>query len=252
MAGFLDMRGRTFLVTGASSGIGRETCITLARLGARVVLSGRNEVNLLATKEQMGGSEHLIAPVDLASADLPVFFKNLTRQSGQLDGVVHCAGLHIVRPLKLVTAEKSKELFDVNVFAALQLTKAFRLRQVRAEPYASVVLLSSAVGMVGQSGVSVYSATKGAILALTKSLAIELAPEGIRVNCISPGVVDTEMTTGLRQMLGENEFAAVERMHPLGIGKSSDVAPAVCFLLSDGARWITGANFVVDGGYTAH
>ena len=113
------------------------------------------------------------------------------------------------------------------------------------------MFLSSAVGLVGQAGVSVYSATKGAVVTMTKSLALELAREGVRVNCVCPGVVQTEMTTGLRESIGADAFQRVTDAHPLGLGTSEDVANAIVFLLSDASRWITGTSLTVDGGYTA-
>jgi NAD(P)-dependent dehydrogenase (short-subunit alcohol dehydrogenase family) len=107
------------------------------------------------------------------------------------------------------------------------------------------------VGLVGQPGVSIYSATKGAIVTMTKSLALELARDGIRVNCVCPGVVDTEMTVEIRNRVGSEGFTRIEESHPLGIGRPGDVAKAALFLASDAARWITGSSLVVDGGYTA-
>jgi NAD(P)-dependent dehydrogenase (short-subunit alcohol dehydrogenase family) len=169
---------------------------------------------------------------------------------GGLDGLVHSAGAHSTLPLRSIGSADVRELFDVNVTTAFMLAKGFRHKQVRNSE-SSIVFLSSAVGLVGQPGVSVYSATKGAIAALTRSLALELAREGIRVNCVCPGVVNTEMTDGLRERIGEQGFQKVADSHPLGLGEASDVSNAILYLLSRASRWVTGSSLCVDGGYTA-
>lgn len=139
----------------------------------------------------------------------------------------------------------------VNVVAASALAKGFRQRGVFVEG-GSIVLLSSVMGLVGQPGQSLYSATKGALVAMTRSLALELAREQIRVNCVAPAVVMTGMSEQLKQNVSPEQFAQITAMHPLGLGRGEDVASAVAFLLADTARWITGTTLVVDGGYTAH
>lgn len=153
-------------------------------------------------------------------------------------------------PLKIASSEMVAELFALNVTTALMLAKGFRVRNVHA-PDASMVFLSSAVGVVGQKGVGAYSASKGAIVSLTKSLALELAAEDIRVNCVLPGVVRTPMTDSLAEAIGEEAFSEVKAMHPLGLGQPEDVAEPIGFLLGAGSRWITGSALSVDGGYTA-
>jgi NAD(P)-dependent dehydrogenase (short-subunit alcohol dehydrogenase family) len=130
------------------------------------------------------------------------------------------------------------------------IAQAFRHREVR-RPKASLVLMSSAVGTVGQAGVSLYSATKGAINTLTKSLALEMARDDIRVNCVAPGVVNTPMTETIRSTVGESGFTEIVKAHPLGLGSAENVAAAVLFLLSEASGWVTGTSLAVDGGYTA-
>ena len=140
---------------------------------------------------------------------------------------------------------------QTNWSAAWLLAKGFRQAGVYATP-GSVVFVSSVVGMVGQPGLSAYASSKGALLALTKSLAMELVSEGIRVNSVVPGYVQTEMAQNLEKILTADQVEAIRRMHPLGFGTAEDVAHAIAFLLAVTGRWITGTALVVDGGYTAH
>jgi NAD(P)-dependent dehydrogenase (short-subunit alcohol dehydrogenase family) len=248
----LDLTGRTILVTGASSGIGRATAVLLSRLGAKVVLNGRNEERLRDTLAGMEGDGHLIEPRDLNETEtLTAWLQAVASRSGPLDGLVHSAGLHITVPIRFHDTKKAESLLRVNVLAAMGLVKGLCRKGVCAGG-ASTVLIASIMGLVGQSGVSAYAASKGALIALARSLAVELAGEGIRVNCVAPGHVRTEMAEKVRQLLTSEQMTAIEKMHPLGLGEPLDVANAIAFLLSPASRWITGTTLVVDGGYTAH
>jgi len=154
-------------------------------------------------------------------------------------------------PLRVVSLAKLNELMDINFNSAVMLTKGFRQRGVVAAP-GSIVLLSSIASLIGQRGLSAYCASKGALNALTRSLALELADEQIRINSVAPGLVETEMASKHEGDLPDEKFAQLEKGHPLGLGKPEDVAHAVAFLLADTARWITGSTLVVDGGYLAN
>lgn len=248
---FLSLRGKTLLITGASSGIGKATAILASRYGARVALVARDREALESVASGLEGEGHLVVPYDLTDADgIPAMVRQVADGVGGLDGLVHCAGLHSTLPLRSIAASDVRQLFDANVTSAFMLAKGLRHKQVR-KAGASLVLLSSAVGLVGQSGVSIYSATKGAIVTLTKSLSLELSREGMRVNCVCPGVVETAMTANLRATIGESSFDQVAAAHPMGIGHPEDVANAILFLASSASRWTTGTALVVDGGYTA-
>ena len=175
----------------------------------------------------------------------------LAGTQGLLDGLVHSAGIQITAPLKVLDSHQVETLWRTNVLASLWLAKGFRQKGVN-HLGGSMVFLSSTAGLVGHPALSAYSASKGAVIALTRSLAIELAREHIRVNCIAPGMVETEMLEEVRGIVTAENLAAIEKEHPLGFGKPTDVATAAAYLLSPAAKWITGTTLVVDGGYTAH
>lgn len=247
----LDMSGRTALVTGASAGIGRDAALLLAELGARVILVGRNLERLNAAAAQLPGSGHLVEAFDLNQLDeIPGWMKRLAEKAGELHGVVHCAGVQQTMPLRAMTVKPAEDLMRVNVLAALMLAKGLRQKGVRAAD-ASLVLVASVMGLVGAPGRAVYCASKGAILSMTRALALELAAEKIRVNCVAPAFVKTEMLDELKAVAGADQIAAVEARHPLGFGEPRDVSHSIAFLLSPASRWTTGSTLTVDGGYTA-
>jgi 3-oxoacyl-[acyl-carrier protein] reductase len=248
----MDLTGKTILVTGASSGIGRETAIVLSKLGARVLLVARNEERLLQTKETLAGTDHFAESFDLTILDgIPDWLSQLVQRVGKLDGLVHSAGIHVTQPARFLRDKDIRSIMEINVYAAMILAGAFQSKRV-SQPNSSIVFLSSVMGVVGQPGVSAYAATKGAIIALTKSLALEIARNRIRVNCVVPAQVQTEMALSLESSLTETQIKRIEEMHPLGLGQPRDVALSIAFLLSDASSWITGSALTVDGGYTAH
>lgn len=238
-------------MTGASSGIGRATALAAARQGARVVVVARRADELDVLVGEMDGDRHHALAFDVTdSAAIPGLFRDVVAKVGPLDGLVHAAGIHETTPLRTVSEERVARLFDVNVTTAVMLAKGFRHAKVRGrEP--SIVLMSSAVGLVGEAGVSVYAAAKAAVASLAKSLGLELARERIRVNAIAAGIVETALTQRIRATVGDAGWAAIEASHPLGIGRAEDVADAALYLLSPASCWVTGSVLVVDGGYTA-
>ncbi|MBF6608595.1 MAG: SDR family oxidoreductase [Flavobacterium sp.] len=248
-----QLTGKNIVITGASSGIGRQCAITCGSMGARVLLIGRNKDKLAETLEMMNKSAaHQICATDLtdfeATADV---LKDLNTTFGKIHGIVHCAGISTALPLRSITPAKLEQYFLTNVHAGIQLSKNLTKPAFLTEEGASIIFLTSVMGVVGEVGKTIYSLTKGALVAGSKSMALELAPKKVRVNCISPGVVVTPMSSNAVYSQDEEALERVTSYHPLGLGKPEDIANTAVFLLSDASRWITGTNIIVDGGYTA-
>jgi NAD(P)-dependent dehydrogenase (short-subunit alcohol dehydrogenase family) len=248
----MSLEGRRVLVTGASSGIGRAISVYLSRLGAQVVIVARDVGRLEETLQMMEGEGHRLEAFNLADAGLiPKWMKGITKEFGTLHGLVHSAGIQRTLPVRAMKVEGFEELMRVNVTAAFALAKGFRQRGVTAEA-ASLVFISSVMGLVAQAGISAYCCSKGALISLAKSLALEFARQNIRVNCIAPGDVETQMTIRRKGNLTPEQIEAILAMHPLGPGLPEDVAASAAFLLADTGKWITGTCLTTDGGYTAH
>lgn len=252
-----SLEGRTILITGASSGIGRACAIACARAGARVVLMGRNRDRLDETLGMMsptasGGGTHLPLTTDLTDFDgLRALVTKAVAEAGPFAGVLHAAGISTTLPLNAATHARLDELFRTNVYAAYLLTREVCRKGNYAPTGASIVFFSSIMAVAGESGKSLYSMSKGALLAGMRSLALEYAPRGIRMNAVSPGAVLTPMNASLPHMADPEARKRLAQSHPLGLGTPEDVAHACIYLLSDAARWVTGTDLRVDGGYTA-
>jgi NAD(P)-dependent dehydrogenase (short-subunit alcohol dehydrogenase family) len=248
----LDLTAKTILVTGASRGIGQATAVYLSQLGARVVAVGRNEQQLGETLSKMEGRGHLTRAFDLNQVEeLPKWIKSVSDETGPLYGLVHSAGVTLNRALKSVTHQNLLDIQRINVDAAILLSKGFRQKDVYDPAGSSIVYLSSAVAYRSNPALTAYAATKGALIAIAKTLAIELAPQKIRVNCVCPGLVRTAMVEELEQKLLPEQLEKLYAEYPLGIGEPRDVAYSIACLLAPAARWITGSPLVLDGGYTA-
>ena len=181
--------------------------------------------------------------------DIEKLFLDFDLNSEKLDGLVHCAGIEETIPLTLYTPEKIKRIYDINVLAGIELLRQFTKKKYSNDG-ASVVFLSSVMGSLGQPGKIGYCSTKSAVLGIVKSAALEFAKRKIRINAILPGIVNTPLTQKLFNQIGEEKKQLIVSKHPLGIGEVTDVVPAILFLLSDNSKWITGQNFVIDGGYS--
>ena len=246
-----SLKGKTILITGASSGIGAQCAIDCAAMGARVVLVARNEERLLHTCSQMTGDGHVMIPTDLSVTDNIVkLVKQTVSQCGAIDGVVNCAGISSVTPLNLIKPESLNEMMNVNVYAAFFLTKEISRVGNHNKSGASIIYISSIMGVVGEKAKSMYSLTKGALISASRSLAVELAAKYIRVNCIAPGVIETPINSHQPYMADPDRRALLVAKHPLGLGQTSDISSACIYLLSDASRWMTGQTLVIDGGYT--
>ena len=246
--------GRWIMVSGASSGIGRETAVELARHGARLVLIGRDEARLAETAAALPpGTDHRLCALDLAQGERIVpAVQAIAKDVGRLYGLVHAAGLMQLLPLSALRPDRLQSLMAINVTAGLELARALVRRDILAEGGGSIVWVSSVAAHVGQPGQIGYSASKGAIKAAMRSMALELADRAVRVNAVSPGVVQTAMAEQSASAVGAEAWQRVLDMHPLGTGQPEDVARVVAFLLDPRNRWITGSDLVVDGGYTLH
>lgn len=242
----------TVLVTGASSGIGRETAVLLSELNARLVLTGRNEERLNQTLAALHGDGHYAEPFDLSQTEeIPKWMQSIVAKTGPLHGLVHAAGKQAAIPIRFANEKRLDDLVRTNLYSAVMLARGFSQKTCHAAVGGSLVFLSSVTAFTGKPAISVYGATKAALVGLTKSLAVELAPERIRVNCVAPGFVQTEMLEELRALATEEQMKALEAAHPLGFGTPRDVANAVAFLMADTGKWITGSTLVLDGGYSA-
>lgn len=240
--------GKQILVTGASSGIGRAIAIECSRMGASVILTGRDEVRLNETLLQMEYKEkHVMILADLShERDIENLVDLL---SDKLDGIVQCAGFTIPKPFQFLTTENLHSVMNVNFEAPFYLTQLL-LKKKKLFKGCSVVFISSISGVfVSSVGGSLYSASKGAVNGLIKGLAIELSAKNVRVNSVNPGMIDTNIfsdgTISQEQLQKDAERYPLKRY-----GKPEEVAFAVIYLLSDASSWVTGTNLLIDGGYT--
>ena len=250
--GLFSLSNKTILITGASSGIGRSCAVQCSKMGASLLLMGRNvdELNRTVSELQPGTKVEMIVADFSKMVDLELVIAEKILTIGKIAGFIHCAGVEKTLPLKKQSSEVFQSIFDINVFAGFELAKIISLKKYKAEK-ASFVFIASVAGMVGESGKTIYSASKGAVISGARSMSMELARSDIRVNSISPAMVKTPILEKMFDGIGEDATQNIIKKHPLGIGEPEDVANACVFLLSDAAKWITGTNLVVDGGYTA-
>lgn len=247
-----SLAAKNILVTGASSGIGRQCAITASQLGAFVILLGRSEERLHETAQMLGNTNYSIVATDITDyVATTEKLEKLLENGSKIDGILHAAGISTTLPLRNLTPEKLQPFFETNVYAAINITKLLTKSKFASPQGMSIVFIASVMGVVGELGKTTYSLTKGALVAGAKSLALELAAKTIRVNCVLPGVVVSPMSTNAVYAQDKTAFDKIKGYHPLGLGTPEDVANACAFLLSDGSRWITGTNLIVDGGYTA-
>jgi NAD(P)-dependent dehydrogenase (short-subunit alcohol dehydrogenase family) len=245
---FTSLEGKLVLVTGATSGIGKGVCNALLSQGARVIGIGRDRSKI--DTETIENSKFTFLKLDLLEiGGIESVLKECVKEHGKLDGFVSSAGREETIPLNIYKTDIMKKLYDINVFSGVEILRFFSKKKNSNEG-ASAVFISSVMSELGQPGLVGYCGTKAALLGVVKSSALELSKKNIRVNAVSPGVVETPMTEEFFDYLTESNINRIKSMHPLGIGKVDDITPLVLFLLSDQSRWITGQNIIADGGYS--
>ena len=237
-----SLTGKMILVTGASSGIGRGIALACAKMGATVILNGRNEARLQEVLGQMPEGEHQILAADLSDREA---VGTMVAQMPKLDGIVMCAGVANRVPCKAVTQSDIDYVMKTNIEAPM-LLQAELLAKKKVNKAASIVYVASRAYESPSMGNAIYSASKGAVVSYAKCLALELAPRQIRVNCICPGMVWTELITNV---LNEEDLKVAEQNYPLKrFGQVDDVANLAIYLLSDASSWMTGGAIDISGG----
>ena len=241
-----SLEGKTILVTGASSGIGQATAIECSKLGAKLVITGRNAERLQETMDQLEGEGHQQIVAEMtSSADLT----KLVAEVPVLSGLVLCAGQGMTLPFGFATKDKFDQIFDVNFFAPIELLRLL-LKKKKMSKGSSVTFVSSVGGIYSfNPGNGVYGVSKAAVNSAMKFWSIELAPKKIRVNTVNPGMVNTKLING--GTFTEEQRAADMAKYPLGrYGEPNEIAHGIIYLLSDASSWVTGQSLVIDGGLT--
>lgn len=245
----LDMTGKHILVSGASSGIGRETSILLSKLGARLTLLARREEQLKETLCMLDGDGHTYCSFDLSKIDdIEAMIKSLVQSHGAFDGFVHSAGISSYRPLAQMKKVAIEKVMDINYYSFVELIRCITKRNQFNE-WLSIVGISSISSIVGNQSKTAYCASKAAMDASIRCMAKELSTKKIRVNSVTPGLVKTEFFETFQDKGTDSEDAkAILRRQYLGVCESTDIANAIAFLLSSASRMITGSTIIVDGG----
>lgn len=252
MINLIDLTGKNYLVTGASQGMGRQVCITLSQLGARIVLVARNESNLLETLKLMDETkQHKIVSFDLNNlSGIEDMISNLTGEVGKFDGFVHCAGLGTMKPLLLTTPDFMNEIMKINLYSFVEIARCITKKKY-CNPNANIVAISSAASVRGDKAKVAYCSSKGALDSAIQALAVELGTtKKVRVNSVNPGWVYTDMYKEYSVSVGEEKTNEIYDRQFMGIAEPYDVANVIAFLLSDASRMITGQSILVDGGRT--
>lgn len=252
MYNLVDLRGKVILVAGASSGIGRQTAITLSKLGAQLVLVARSEDKLLSVLSELEGDGHEYRCADLSVIDsIGPLLQGIVDERGPFDGLVYSVGVSTSMPLRMFKPEKIKGVFEINFFAFIETIRQITMRGRFSEGM-RIVGVSSTASMRGSKANTAYTASKAAMNGAVMCMAKELAEKGICINNVAPAMTSTEMYEEYLSRAGESSASNVgllERQY-LGIAKTEDIANAIAFLISPAARFITGITLPVDGGTT--
>ena len=243
-----SLEGKTILITGASSGIGRGIAIECSKMGATVIITGRNVERLNETYKSLAGKNHKQIVADLSNEE---DINNLLEECPPLDGYVNSAGIPKLTTVKYIKRKSLNEIIGINTIAPILLTSLL-VRSKKINKGSSIVFISSISGVnISTLGESTYSASKGAINGFVKGAAIDLASQKIRVNSINPGLIQTKILELANEMFSKEQIDNKLKQYPLKrIGQPEDVAFAAIYLLSDASTWVTGSNIVIDGAFT--
>lgn len=239
-----SLEGKTVLVTGASSGIGQATAIECSKMGARVIITGRNEQRLAETLASLEGEGHCQIIADLT---IPEDMQKVVDVAGRIEGLVLCAGKPLTRPILFCTREEFNGVFDINFFSSVELMRLL-LKKKNISKGGSIVFVSS-IGGTRTYGVGngVYAASKSALDAIMKTTAKEMGIKNIRVNSVNPGMVETKLIHG--GSISEEQLQADQKSYPLQrYGQAKEIALGIVYLLSNASSWVTGHPLVIDGG----
>ncbi|MBE8716001.1 SDR family NAD(P)-dependent oxidoreductase [Cellvibrio polysaccharolyticus] len=243
-----SLAGKRILVTGASSGLGERIALSCASMGAELIITGRNNERLekvLAELQSISDLPHRAVVADLTvTTERDALVASLDQE---IQGLVHSAGISRLCPVRMMNEAHLREVQSINVDAPVLLTQSL-LKRNRVSPEGAIVFIASIAAHIGVAGVGAYSGSKAALIAMSRCLAMEVVKRKIRVNCLSPALVETPLLEATAKMVGSLETE--KNNYPLGFGKPEDIANATIFMLSGASRWITGTTLVMDGGLT--
>lgn len=239
-----SLEGKIIFITGASSGIGRSTAIECSKMGAKLIITGRDEKRLEETISLMEGEGHFYIIADLSSEDS---INKLVEQLPIINGCVNNAGYNIVQLIPFIKYNNLEQIIDLNLLSPIYLTNCL-VKKKRLAKNSSIVFTSSIGKYIVAPGNSMYSATKGGLSAFMKNAALDLASKKIRCNAVLPGMVETPLKEG-KSTITEEQWEANRQLYPLKrFGSPEDIAFAIIYLLSDASAWVTGSELVIDGG----
>lgn len=240
-----SLEGKTILVTGSSSGIGKRTAIECSKLGAKIIVTGRNEERISEVLSLLEDNDHTGFSADLTTDE---GIEKLVSSIPELDGVFFCAGVTDTTLTKFIDTNKIDRVFGINIYAPMILTK-WLMKKKKIKVGASLVYMSSMGAEIVATGLGIYAASKACINSFMRSVANEFSPRKIRANSIMASMVKTELIDTLTS-LSKEDIEKDEARYPLGYGKPEDVAYAAIYLLSDASKWMTGSIMKLDGGST--